>query len=204
MAPASSAPMNTTGHSGRLRITSATRSPFFRPRCRAAGARHRERGAREPVIGDALIAMDQEFARAMRARLQKRFARPWPAHASTHAWARPRTTVSTVSNAAPGAVRRACASARRQMRASFWRLVIHGRPQYNPDDMTMPAGFSEERLARIPRFLETQVASRRPARRADPDLAARPRSPIRAWWAQMDMAPRPCDARGCASSGSIP
>src|SRR5712664_524234 len=74
--------------------------------------------------------------------------------------ATPRTAISAVSNAAPGAVRRACASssdnAGQLLGLSFMAGVSITKTMTTLSGFSDP-GFSDERLARIPRFLQNAV-----------------------------------------------
>src|SRR4051812_45672846 len=67
----------------------------------------------------------------------------------------PRILTSVVSNRAPGAVKRACASCS-GIAGQFLRMPFIARLSITIA-MAIEAGFSEDRLARIPRFLESQV-----------------------------------------------
>src|SRR5690348_12452374 len=90
-------------------------------------------------------------------------AKAWAAVAGTcfhTAIGTPRTVTWAVSNAWPGAVRRACASTSESAGQFLDLSYMAGLSITTP--MTMhpefsEAGFSQERLARIPRFLESQV-----------------------------------------------
>src|SRR5437870_7130302 len=69
----------------------------------------------------------------------------------------PRTLAGMVSNAAPGAVRRAYAAAS-DIAGQFLGLsFITGLSITR--GMTRPSGFSDEKLARLPRYLEGQIAA---------------------------------------------
>src|SRR5688572_13886164 len=72
----------------------------------------------------------------------------------------PRIAVSITSKGAPGAVRRAWASASDRtglFRAQFSGMSFMAEPSIT-QAMTTLSGFSDEKLARIPRFLERQIA----------------------------------------------